>query len=141
MDQLEGDDQHDIHAEEEGDDVDVNNYKGIYFGDNAEKFQDEVTGAHFDFSDMCNRLSTYNERLNTEPPQKLEPIKPDPKPLRKKPVLLQKETSFANNISNIKKPREYSDAVANERDKSEILKPMKTRTKSQLYNQKQSCPK
>lgn len=44
--------------EEEDENVDLNNYKGIYFNeDPGRKFQDEVTGAHFRFDDMSNRLN------------------------------------------------------------------------------------
>ena len=48
----EGDD-----LEEDEEDIDLENYKGIYFNDDpGRKFQDELTGAHFEFSDMCGRL-------------------------------------------------------------------------------------
>lgn len=41
----------------ESDDIDPNNYKGIYFDDDpSTKFQDPETGAHFQFNDMCKRL-------------------------------------------------------------------------------------
>ena len=34
------------------------NYKGIYFNDDPNsKFTDPVTGAHFEFKDMCARLN------------------------------------------------------------------------------------
>ena len=33
------------------------NYKGIYFGDDNQKYTDPETGAHFDFGDMCRRLN------------------------------------------------------------------------------------
>lgn len=36
--------------------VDLNNYKGIYFEDDNEKFQCPKTGAHFKFQDLCGRL-------------------------------------------------------------------------------------
>ena len=40
-----------------GEGIDHENYKGIYFEDEPkQKFQDEVTGAHFEFNDMCKRL-------------------------------------------------------------------------------------
>ena len=45
---------------EEGDDdedIDVQNYKGIYFNDEpGSKFHCPDTGAHFVFKDMCSRL-------------------------------------------------------------------------------------
>ena len=46
-------------AEEHDSDIDVqdpNNFKGIYFGDKTEKFTDPATGAHFEFTDLCQRL-------------------------------------------------------------------------------------
>ncbi len=38
-------------------DPDLTNYKGIYYTDQNQKYQDEKTGAHFDFRDMCHRLT------------------------------------------------------------------------------------
>lgn len=36
---------------------DLINYKGIYFNDDqGNKFTDPVTGAHFEFKDMCKRI-------------------------------------------------------------------------------------
>lgn len=35
-----------------GNHQDLVNFKGIYYGDENQKFTDEVTGAHFRFSDM-----------------------------------------------------------------------------------------
>ena len=36
--------------------VDLNNYKGIYFEDENEKYQCPTTGAHFKFEDLCARM-------------------------------------------------------------------------------------
>jgi hypothetical protein len=36
--------------------VDLTKYKGIYYNDDNKKFQDEETGAHFEFNDLCHRL-------------------------------------------------------------------------------------
>ncbi len=36
--------------------VDLTKYKGIYFNDDNKKFQDEETGAHFEFNDLCRRI-------------------------------------------------------------------------------------
>ena len=36
--------------------VDLNNYKGIYFEDDNEKYQCPVTGAHFKFDDLSRRM-------------------------------------------------------------------------------------
>ena len=38
------------------DDGDLENYKGIYFDDKTEKYQDPVTGCHFKYFDLCQRL-------------------------------------------------------------------------------------
>ena len=43
--------------EEDLDNIDFNNYKGMFYNDQpGTKYQDPVTGAHFEFRDMCNRL-------------------------------------------------------------------------------------
>ena len=36
--------------------IDLNNYKGIYFEDDNEKYQCPETGAHFKFEDLCRRM-------------------------------------------------------------------------------------
>jgi hypothetical protein len=44
--------------EEDLDDIDFGNYKGIFYEDDpTTKYQDPETGAHFDFDDICRRLS------------------------------------------------------------------------------------
>jgi hypothetical protein len=41
-----------------GEGGDLINYKGIYYNDDAgQKYTDPETGAHFEFRDMCKRLS------------------------------------------------------------------------------------
>ena len=49
--------------EEEGqgdsdvDDLDFNNFKGIYFNDDPNrKYQDPSTGCHFEYLDLCKRM-------------------------------------------------------------------------------------
>jgi len=34
----------------------LGNYKGIYFEDKTEKYQDPVTGCHFKYLDLCQRM-------------------------------------------------------------------------------------
>ena len=36
--------------------VDLTKYKGIYYNDDNKKFQDDETGAHFEYIDLCKRL-------------------------------------------------------------------------------------
>ncbi len=36
--------------------IDLNNYKGIYFNDENKKYQDDETGAHFEYHDLCRRM-------------------------------------------------------------------------------------
>ena len=39
------------------DDLDFNNFKGIYFNDDPNrKYQDPVSGCHFEYLDLCKRL-------------------------------------------------------------------------------------
>jgi len=43
--------------QEDLDDIDFDNYKGVFFEDNpTTKYTDPQTGAHFDFKDICKRL-------------------------------------------------------------------------------------
>lgn len=42
---------------EDVDDIDYNNYKGIYANDESgQKYQCPETGAHFEFNDLCRRM-------------------------------------------------------------------------------------
>ena len=51
--------------EEDEEDIDYENYKGIYFGDEpGQKYQCPETGAHFEFNDMCGRLKELQEQIN-----------------------------------------------------------------------------
>ena len=44
--------------DEDIDDIDVKNYRGIFVEEEPqEKYQDEITGAHFEYHDICNRLT------------------------------------------------------------------------------------
>ena len=50
-------------------------YKGIYYGDDNKKFQDEETGAHFQFLDLCKRMEfvlQIRKRLEEKERLKLE---------------------------------------------------------------------
>ena len=52
----------DDYVEESDEDVDHENYKGIYFDEEpGQKFQDPVTGAHFEFWTMCKMLYQVEE--------------------------------------------------------------------------------
>jgi hypothetical protein len=45
-------------ADEDVDNIDFANYKGIYAEDESEqKYTCPVTGAHFEFNDVCRRLT------------------------------------------------------------------------------------
>jgi hypothetical protein len=44
------------------DDIDFQNFKGIYFNDDPNrKYQDPETGSHFEYFDLCKRLSKLKE--------------------------------------------------------------------------------
>ena len=40
----------------------VKNYKGICAEEEKEKFIDPITGAHFEYNDLCKRLNVMKER-------------------------------------------------------------------------------
>ena len=44
------------------DNVDFTNFKGIYYGDKTEKYQDPVTGCHFEYYDLCKRLAQLKQK-------------------------------------------------------------------------------
>ncbi len=54
---------------EDLDNIDFNNYKGMFFQDDpGQKYQDEETGAHFEYRDMCRRLDRLrHERADPDP--------------------------------------------------------------------------
>lgn len=48
--------------DEDLDDIDFGNYKGIFFDDDpTTKYQCPETGAHFNFKDICNRLGRIKQ--------------------------------------------------------------------------------
>jgi hypothetical protein len=38
------------------DEIDFQNFKGIYFNEVDKKYQDPETGCHFEYTDLCKRL-------------------------------------------------------------------------------------
>lgn len=52
--------------EEELDQIDYNNYKGYFYDEAEEKYQDELTGAHFEYFNMCLRLKRLKQQLEIE---------------------------------------------------------------------------
>ena len=42
-------------------DIDPNNFKGIYEGEQKEKYYDPDTGAHFEYYDLCKRMAKLKE--------------------------------------------------------------------------------
>ena len=49
---------------EDLDNIDFNNYKGIYFGDDTKKYTCPHSGAHFQFQDMCIRMLKLADKRN-----------------------------------------------------------------------------
>jgi hypothetical protein len=68
------------------DDIDFKNFKGIYFEDDPNrKYQDPETGCHFEYFDLCKRISKLKEKrkildrqlgLDSDPDT---PVRNDPK--------------------------------------------------------------
>ena len=44
------------------DDVDFNNFKGMYFGKNNDKYIDPESGCHFRYDDFCRRLTKLKQK-------------------------------------------------------------------------------
>ena len=53
---MQGNKDTDSPADSDIDNLDFDNFKGIYFGDNEKKYTDPATGAHFEYHDFCKRL-------------------------------------------------------------------------------------
>lgn len=52
-----------LEQHEEVDQMDLNNYKGIYANEDAGvKYTCPVTGAHFEFKDLCKRINRLADR-------------------------------------------------------------------------------
>jgi len=54
-------------SEDVEEDIDPENYKGIFYNvDQENKYQDTTTGAHFRFKDMCNILQEIKRKRDRE---------------------------------------------------------------------------
>jgi hypothetical protein len=64
-------------ADDDVDNIDFANYKGIYAEDESEqKYTCPVTGAHFEFNDVCRRLTKLiTFRKSLEDKEKTEAAK------------------------------------------------------------------
>ena len=61
-DEEEEHDQNEKKVDSDVDDVDFNNFKGIYFQDDPnKKYTDPETGAHFEYFDLCKRMAKLKE--------------------------------------------------------------------------------
>eukprot|EP00826_Nyctotherus_ovalis_P051646 TRINITY_DN6462_c0_g1_i1.p2 TRINITY_DN6462_c0_g1~~TRINITY_DN6462_c0_g1_i1.p2 ORF type:complete len:235 (+),score=26.30 TRINITY_DN6462_c0_g1_i1:100-804(+) len=56
-----------LNALDEYEDEDLNNYKGEHYDSQREKYQDPITGAHFRYKEVYNKLSAI-QRKQTEAP-------------------------------------------------------------------------
>lgn len=84
------DDDFDESGEEEGgraapakdsdvDELDFNNFKGIYFNDDPNrKYQDPDTGCHFEYNDLCRRMVELKALRRDIDKELGLPITPDP---------------------------------------------------------------
>ncbi|CAI2387102.1 unnamed protein product [Moneuplotes crassus] len=54
------------HAKEEGEPQNFDNYKGLLDEEEEEKYIDPQSGAHFEFTDFCSRLKTFNKCPDNE---------------------------------------------------------------------------
>ena len=53
-----------VNYEEDLDQIDFANYKGMFYQDDpGQKYQDEVTGSHFEYNDMCRRLKRLQKEM------------------------------------------------------------------------------
>lgn len=64
-DESDQDGEHDQKIDSDVDEIDFENFKGIYFNDDPNrKYQDPDTGAHFEYFDLCKRMVKLKEFRN-----------------------------------------------------------------------------
>lgn len=56
----------------------LTNYKGFFYDNPGQKYQDEVTGAHFEYFDMCLRLKRLRKQITIERSADVSDSKEDP---------------------------------------------------------------
>eukprot|EP00826_Nyctotherus_ovalis_P019495 TRINITY_DN1600_c0_g2_i1.p1 TRINITY_DN1600_c0_g2~~TRINITY_DN1600_c0_g2_i1.p1 ORF type:complete len:162 (+),score=34.33 TRINITY_DN1600_c0_g2_i1:133-618(+) len=102
-----------IDCEEDLDPIDLNNYKGIFY-DNTEqkKYQDEITGAHFEYHDMIRRLGKLQQELRVPRPSNLKvPIQLPKTKERRNDVQQGYETigtNYKSQIAHNRNARQFS---------------------------------
>eukprot|EP00826_Nyctotherus_ovalis_P008205 TRINITY_DN12118_c0_g1_i1.p1 TRINITY_DN12118_c0_g1~~TRINITY_DN12118_c0_g1_i1.p1 ORF type:complete len:175 (+),score=38.71 TRINITY_DN12118_c0_g1_i1:118-642(+) len=56
----------------------LTNYKGFFYDNPSQKYQDETTGAHFEYFDMCLRLKRLKKQIAIERSADVSESKDDP---------------------------------------------------------------
>jgi len=89
-----------IDYDEDLDQIDFENYKGIFYEEPTEKYQDEVTGAHFEHFDMCKRLEQLQKSLKQNSPYKEEPPSSSIRKVPKVKLVESKEIPKEDKVSS-----------------------------------------
>ena len=110
------DKQNELDNEEDLDCVDFNNYKGMFYDNNQEKYQDEITGAHFEYSDMCRRLRKLKSKIqpkeNNIKKEKSEIILKDTKiTIGNNPLNMCKSKESRNELNDLDKHNYYTAGI------------------------------
>jgi len=53
-------------CESEVKEINMDNYKGFFYDNVSKRYQDEVTGAHFEYFDMCLNLKRLKKQIEVE---------------------------------------------------------------------------
>jgi len=119
-----------IDYEEDSDAIDFNNYKGMFHAEDADhKYQDKITGAHFNYFDLWLRLKQLQKKLQAVEPIKIAVEK------KKSVILLQllrkgrneglAQQGYGTTITkqfNIERKTDYSELLTKLHSKFEALK-------------------
>ena len=108
----------DINYDEDLDQIDFNNYKGMFFNDDLnQKYQDPITGAHFEYYDMCCRLMKLQQKRIKE--KDINDYAEDKSKIDK--IKLKNPVNALKEIYNCKKSKEIYNGLTQEYNNTELL--------------------
>lgn len=113
-----------IDYEEDLDQVDLHNYKGMFYGDADQKYEDPITGAHFEYHDMYHKLLQLQGSDKNSSRHKSEG-----KPLPKLKSTLRKPINELRGLLDRRKERESRNAGRQEHGMVELFGDYRTGAK------------
>eukprot|EP00826_Nyctotherus_ovalis_P005079 TRINITY_DN1113_c0_g1_i1.p1 TRINITY_DN1113_c0_g1~~TRINITY_DN1113_c0_g1_i1.p1 ORF type:complete len:186 (+),score=25.84 TRINITY_DN1113_c0_g1_i1:102-659(+) len=116
-----------IDYEEGLDQVNLHNYKGMFYGDTDRKYEDPITGAHFEYHDMCHKLLQLQRLRGSD--KNSSRHKSEGKPLPRLTNILRKPMNELQALLDRRKERGSRNADRQEHGKAELLGDYRTGVK------------